>query len=93
VARGLKAAGLVPERLVDLLASALRRARRVERIADAILREPLASEGQALALYKELLLAVEGKSVMLEEYARQMVQAKAPARSIRCSGTRCGRRL
>jgi bacterioferritin len=41
-----------------------------------ILRESLASEGQALALYKELLLTVEGKSVMLEEYARQMVQAE-----------------
>ena len=42
----------------------------------AILRESLASESQALALYKELLLVVEGKSVMLEEYARQMVQAE-----------------
>ena len=41
-----------------------------------ILRESLASEGQALALYKELLLVVEDKSVMLEEYARQMVQAE-----------------
>ena len=41
-----------------------------------ILRESLASEGEALALYKELLLVVEGKSVMLEEYARQMVQAE-----------------
>src|SRR6478609_10470026 len=41
-----------------------------------ILRDSLASEGQALALYKELLLLVEGKSVMLEEYARQMVQAE-----------------
>jgi bacterioferritin len=41
-----------------------------------ILRESLASEGQALALYKELLLTVEGRSVMLEEYARQMVQAE-----------------
>ena len=41
-----------------------------------ILRQSLASEGQALALYKELLLVVEGKSVMLEEYARQMVQAE-----------------
>jgi len=41
-----------------------------------ILRESLASESQALALYKELLLVVEGKSVMLEEYARQMVQAE-----------------
>ena len=42
----------------------------------AILRELLASESQALALYKELLLVVEGNSVMLEEYARQMVQAE-----------------
>ena len=41
-----------------------------------ILRESLASEARALALYKELLLVVEGKSVMLEEYARQMVQAE-----------------
>jgi bacterioferritin len=41
-----------------------------------ILRESLATEGQALALYKELLFTVEGKSVMLEEYARQMVQAE-----------------
>jgi bacterioferritin len=41
-----------------------------------ILRESLESEGRALALYKELLITVEGKSVMLEEYARQMVQAE-----------------
>ena len=41
-----------------------------------ILRESLEAEGQALALYKELLGLVEGKSVMLEEYARQMVHAE-----------------
>jgi len=41
-----------------------------------ILRESLESEGQALALYKELLSLVEGRSVMLEEYARQMVHAE-----------------
>jgi bacterioferritin len=41
-----------------------------------ILRESLETEGRALALYKELLAAVEGRSVMLEEYARQMVQAE-----------------
>ena len=41
-----------------------------------ILRESLETEAEALALYKELLLVVEGKSVMLEEYARQMVQAE-----------------
>jgi bacterioferritin len=42
----------------------------------AILRESLETEGQALALYKELLTLVEGRSVMLEEYARQMVYAE-----------------
>jgi bacterioferritin len=41
-----------------------------------ILRESLESEGRALALYKDLLTTAEGKSVMLEEYARQMVQAE-----------------
>jgi bacterioferritin len=42
----------------------------------AILLESLEAEGQALALYKELLALVEGRSVMLEEYARQMVHAE-----------------
>ena len=42
----------------------------------AILRESLETEGKALALYKELLTVVEGSSVMLEEYARQMVYAE-----------------
>jgi len=41
-----------------------------------ILRESLETEGKALALYKELLTAVDGRSVMLEEYARQMVHAE-----------------
>jgi bacterioferritin len=41
-----------------------------------ILRESLDTEAQALALYKELLAAVEGHSVMLEEYARQMIYAE-----------------
>ena len=36
-----------------------------------ILRESLETEGQALALYKHLLMLVEGHSVRLEEYARQ----------------------
>lgn len=39
----------------------------------AILQESLEAEGEALALYKELLKAVEGKSVTLEEYARNMI--------------------
>jgi bacterioferritin len=41
-----------------------------------ILRESLGTEGQALALYKQLLVLVEGRSVMLEEYARKMVHAE-----------------
>src|SRR3954452_6007742 len=41
-----------------------------------ILRESLETEGKALDLYRELLAAVEGRSVMLEEYARQMVHAE-----------------
>jgi bacterioferritin len=40
----------------------------------AILRESLETEGQALALYRELLDVVEGRSVALEEFARQMIQ-------------------
>lgn len=42
----------------------------------AILRESLASEGEALALYRELLSQVRDHSVTLEEYARQMIAAE-----------------
>ncbi|PJK13878.1 bacterioferritin [Lysobacteraceae bacterium NML07-0707] len=38
-----------------------------------ILRESLAHEEAALKIYYELLAAVEGKSVLLEEYAREMI--------------------
>jgi bacterioferritin len=38
-----------------------------------ILREALENERTGLQLYKDLLSIVEGKSVWLEEYARQMV--------------------
>jgi bacterioferritin len=38
-----------------------------------ILREAYDNEKQGLALYRELLTDVEGKSVMLEEYARTMI--------------------
>jgi bacterioferritin len=38
-----------------------------------ILVESLETEGNALQLYKDLLQAVEGRSVMLEEYARGMI--------------------
>jgi bacterioferritin len=47
-----------------------------QRDIGAIMRESLETEGRALALYKELLAVVEGCSVMLEEYARQMVFAE-----------------
>lgn len=38
-----------------------------------ILRESLAHEGAALEQYRALLKAVAGESVMLEEYAREMI--------------------
>jgi bacterioferritin len=39
-----------------------------------ILRESLEHERAGIQLYRELLATVEGKSVWLEEYARQMIQ-------------------
>ena len=42
----------------------------------SILRESLANEGEALALYRELLELARDRSVTLEEYARQMIQAE-----------------
>ena len=41
-----------------------------------MLRESLEVEGHALQLYRKLLKLVENRSVMLEEYARQMVQTE-----------------
>ena len=41
-----------------------------------ILVESMEHEAAALQLYKDLLQAVEGRSVMLEEYARQMIYAE-----------------
>ncbi|HYS54592.1 MAG TPA: ferritin-like domain-containing protein [Thermoanaerobaculia bacterium] len=41
-----------------------------------ILREALDNERAGLQLYKELLAQVEGKSIWIEEYARQMVFAE-----------------
>ncbi|HEY8071654.1 MAG TPA: hypothetical protein VIE47_06790, partial [Methylocystis sp.] len=38
-----------------------------------ILRESLEHEAAALQLYRDLLTEVEGVSVMLEEYARNMI--------------------
>jgi bacterioferritin len=42
----------------------------------AMLRESLETEATALALYRELLAKVEGRSVALEEFARQMIFAE-----------------
>lgn len=42
----------------------------------AILRESLEAEGKALGLYRELLARVEGRSVALEEFSRQMIHAE-----------------
>src|SRR3989454_12256368 len=42
----------------------------------AILKESLDAEAQALALYRELLKAVDGSSVAIEEFARQMIHAE-----------------
>lgn len=41
-----------------------------------IMRESLQAEGEALKLYRELLAAVEGKHVGLEEFAREMIMAE-----------------
>jgi bacterioferritin len=41
-----------------------------------ILTESLEAENVALGLYRELLNVVEGRSVMLEEYARQLIYAE-----------------
>lgn len=41
-----------------------------------ILQESLATEAQALDLYRKLLKCIEGQSVTLEEYARQMIYAE-----------------
>ena len=42
----------------------------------AILRESLDTEARALGLYRDLLKLVEGRSVALEEFARQMIHAE-----------------
>ena len=42
----------------------------------AMLRESMETERAALDLYRDLLELVEGKSVALEEFARQMIHAE-----------------
>jgi len=39
----------------------------------AILREAVAAEAQALRLYRDLLATIDGHSVALAEFARQMI--------------------
>lgn len=41
-----------------------------------ILRESLAHEGEACAAYYEMLELTQGKSVLLEEYARELIVAE-----------------
>lgn len=41
-----------------------------------MLRESLETESKALALYRNLLALVEGRSVALEEFARQMIHTE-----------------
>ena len=43
---------------------------------DQILRETLQTEHQTLQMYHQLFEAVEGRSVLLEEYAREMIRAE-----------------
>jgi bacterioferritin len=43
---------------------------------DEILREALAHEQEGLGEYRKLLDAVEGRSIMLEEYARAQIAAE-----------------
>lgn len=38
-----------------------------------ILRESMAHEAEAIAAYRELLNLVEGRSILLEEYARRLI--------------------
>ena len=42
----------------------------------AMLRESLEAEGRALDLYRELLTLVAGRSIALEEFARQMIRVE-----------------
>jgi len=45
-----------------------------EHSINALLRESLEHEKNAVKLYKELLLEVENKSIYLEEYAKEMIK-------------------
>jgi len=45
-----------------------------EHSTNALLRESLENEKNAVKLYKDLLLEVENKSIYLEEYAKEMIK-------------------
>tara|TARA_B100001758_G_C18415718_1_gene619435 strand:- start:2348 stop:2782 length:435 start_codon:yes stop_codon:yes gene_type:complete len=45
-----------------------------EHSTNALLRESLEHEKNAVKLYKDLLLEVENKSIYLEEYAKEMIK-------------------
>jgi bacterioferritin len=42
----------------------------------ALLTESLEHEREAVSLYKQLLDEVEGKSIYLEEYAKEMIKSE-----------------
>ena len=44
--------------------------------AAKLLKEMLNDEKSAIALYKKLLKLVEGKSIFIEEYAREMIKSE-----------------
>jgi bacterioferritin len=44
---------------------------------DEMMQEMLAHERHGILLYERLLAAVEGRSVALEEYAREMIRSEA----------------
>jgi bacterioferritin len=47
-----------------------------------MLRESLETEAQALGLYRGTAGVVEGRSVALEEFARQMIQPRSARRRV-----------
>ena len=67
VGEGITALGAYPSLAIGSLLDSHRHD------TSAILKESLATEGEALKLYRQLLQLVEGRSVALEEFARQMI--------------------
>ena len=42
----------------------------------SLIKESLSHEQQAVQLYQELLTTVDGKSIYIEEYSREMIKAE-----------------